>query len=747
MSQLPDESTEPRTKLRQSDVVVRSQSSLWSKVPKSYQPLLTAILTGGVMALGVLGIRQLGLLQGTELRQYDQFVQLQPEALPDSRILVVGVTEEDITRYRWPLSDQLLDQAIDKISALNPRAIGLDIFRDLPIEPGHAALQKRFQTSDLLIPVCKIGDASSPGVAPPPNVPLDYVGFADNVTDPDGVVRRSLLYTSPSGGRCQATNSLALQLAISYLAADNIQPSQTDEGYPKLGNIVFQPITSHAGGYRHVDVRGYQTFLNFRSEKQVAQTVTLADVLDNKLKESWVQDRVVLIGYVASSLKDVFLTPYNTGKVDQQQMPGVVLHAQNVSQILSSVLDGRPLIGYWPEWAEAIWIIGWSLVGSVLAKRLENPSILALAGLIAVISLCGWGYLIFLQGLWVPIVPAAIALTFAALGGFCYDAYRLQQQQRQVSQQVQEQEKAIVLLQNLLKETQATAIQPTRPAPMGPSIASSDAAHATLIGERYRMKKVLGAGGFGQTFLAADTKRPGEPVCVVKWLRPARQDERFMAVARRLFSSEADILERLGQHNRIPQLLAYFEEQNDFYLVQDFIPGKSLAEELSSSKVLTEAQAMEIVRGILEVLVFVHHHQVIHRDIKPANLIRRESDKRLVLIDFGAVKQMQPGRQEEETRTVVIGTPGYAPPEQLKGQPNLSSDIYATGVIGIQALTGLHPTHLDSDQNTGELIWRDKAPNVSPGFANVIDKMVRYFFGNRYPTAIAALRDIEKLPR
>ncbi len=742
----PDPSL-PRTKARNSGVEVRSQSKLWDKVPKDWHPLMTAILMGGAVALAVIGIRQLGGLQGAELRLYDRLVQFRPEELPDSRILIVGVTEEDITQYHWPLSDQLLDQAIAKLEAFKPRAIGLDIFRDLPIEPGHAALQKRFQSSEIITPVCKIGDEGSPGVSPPPNVPIDYVGFADNVTDPDGVVRRSLLYTSPDQGRCQATNSLPLQLATSYLAAENIQPRQTPEGYPQLGRVIFKPIEGHAGGYSHVDVRGYQTFLNYRSQHQPTQTIRLEDVLNNRVKAGWVQDRVVLIGYLASSIKDVFLTPYNTGKVDQQMMPGVVLHAQNVSQILSAVLDGRPLLEYWPKWAEGIWIIGWTMIGSVLAKRLEHPIVLALGGLVAVISLCGGGYLLFLQGQWVPIVPAAMGLMFAGLGSFGYDAYRLQQQQRQVSQQVKEQEKAIGLLQALLKETQATAVRPT-PAPPITIPDDLDSTHSSLLSGRYRMQKVLGAGGFGQTFLAADTKRPGQPICVVKWLRPARQDVQFMTIARRLFNTEAEILERLGQHNRIPQLLAYFEEKNDFYLVQEYISGKSLGEELTSGKPLTEAQAMEIVRGILEVLVFVHHHQVIHRDIKPANLIRRDSDKRLVLIDFGAVKQMQPGRQGDdvEDKTIVIGTPGYAPPEQLTGQPNLSSDIFAAGVIGIQAITGIPPTQLDKDERTGEIIWRHKA-QVSSGFADVLDKMVRYFFGNRYSKAIEALRDIEKLPR
>lgn len=718
---------------------VQFRSSMWSKLPKHWLSLGTSLLLGCTVALGVVVIRSLGGFQGYELRLYDRFIQLKPQGTPDDRLLIVGINEEDLTRYRWPLTDQILDQALATVEKYKPRAIGLDIFRDLPLEPGHAALQKRFQSSELITPVCKIGDSGSPGVAPPAGVSDDFVGFADQVIDPDGVVRRNLLYTTPSAGRCRATNALGLQLAMSYLAAQNIQPSQSPEGYPQLGSIVFSPLETSAGGYSQIDVRGYQIMLGYRSERHVAQTVSLADVLENKLKPDQVRDRVVLIGYFASSLKDTFLTPYNTGRVDQNLMPGVMIHAQSVSQILGAVLDGNVLITYWPEWAERFWILGWALVGSILARRLQNPAKLALACLVGVIIVGGSCYLFFLQGLWAPFVPAAIAIVFAGLSTFSYDAFQLQQQERRVSEQVQEQEKAISILQSLLQQTQATISQTALEQRAQPTVSQS-----SLLSNRYQLQKALGSGGFGQTFMAVDTKRPGKPICVVKWLRPARQDEQFMMVARRLFHSEAEILELLGQHERIPQLLAYFEEDNDFYMVQDFVPGHTLNDELIPGKPLKEAQAYEMVRGILDVLAFVHHHQVIHRDIKPANLIRRDSDRRIVLIDFGAVKQMQPGKPSETDRTVVIGTPGYAPPEQLRGQPNLSSDIYATGIIGIQALTGIAPTEFEHDPRTGELIWQHHA-QVSPAFAHILDQMVRQTLANRYATATLALRDLDKV--
>jgi serine/threonine protein kinase len=232
---------------------------------------------------------------------------------------------------------------------------------------------------------------------------------------------------------------------------------------------------------------------------------------------------------------------------------------------------------------------------------------------------------------------------------------------------------------------------------------------------------------------------------VVKQLKPGRSDSQFMQLARRLFHTEAEILEILGRHRQIPQLLAYFEENQEFYLVQEFIQGTPLDKELVPGQKRDETYTLHLLRGILEVLAFVHEHKVIHRDLKPANIIRREKDQRLVLIDFGAVKQMRPKTEGTEADyTVAVGTRGYAPSEQMGGRPQLNSDIYAVGMIAIQSLTGLPPRELELDQNTGLPLWRHLAP-VNPRLADVLDKMVAYFYTERYQTALDVLRDLRPL--
>ncbi|MEO0373105.1 MAG: serine/threonine-protein kinase, partial [Cyanobacteria bacterium P01_A01_bin.17] len=265
-----------------------------------------------------------------------------------------------------------------------------------------------------------------------------------------------------------------------------------------------------------------------------------------------------------------------------------------------------------------------------------------------------------------------------------------------------------------------------------------------LLSGRYRLIRPLGAGGMGQTYVAEDTQRPGNPVCVVKQLKPPTNDPSFLAVAKRLFNKEAETLEHLGHHNQIPQLLAYFEHDQEFFLVQDFVDGHPLSQELGQR--WPEEQVIQFLDEALTILDFVHSQNVIHRDLKPDNIIRRQKDNKLVLIDFGAVKQVRSQNTvlaSQASQSVAVGTPGYMPSEQVSGHPRPSSDLYALGKIGIQALTGLLPIQLLEDAD-GEVIWREQA-QVSEGLAAFLNKMVRHYFKMRYQTAGEALEALRQL--
>ncbi|MCT7951694.1 tetratricopeptide repeat protein [Ancylothrix sp. C2] len=269
----------------------------------------------------------------------------------------------------------------------------------------------------------------------------------------------------------------------------------------------------------------------------------------------------------------------------------------------------------------------------------------------------------------------------------------------------------------------------------------------TTLGGRYQIINHLGGGGFGQTYLAEDLQLPGNPKCVVKKLQPQASDPATLETARRLFETEAQMLYKLGSHPQIPKLYAYFEENNEFYLVQEFIEGCSLIEEFKGNAGWEEAKVISLLREILEILEFVHSQNVIHRDVNPHNIIRRATDGKLVLIDFGAVKQITTqsfNALGQTNLSVIIGTPGYMPSEQANGFPKPSSDIYAVGVLAIQSLINIYPNQFKTDANTLEIIWREGV-GVSDELAVVLDKMVRYDFRQRYASAGEALQALQNM--
>ncbi|MEQ8757414.1 MAG: serine/threonine-protein kinase [Coleofasciculus sp. G1-WW12-02] len=264
-----------------------------------------------------------------------------------------------------------------------------------------------------------------------------------------------------------------------------------------------------------------------------------------------------------------------------------------------------------------------------------------------------------------------------------------------------------------------------------------------IIKQRYLIRDILGSGGFSNTYLAQDLCFPASPPLVVKQLQPSVENRQSFHPDKILewFHREATALARLGNHPQIPRLFDYFMENGEFYLIQEFIEGHDLSQELSGRQ-LTETKVLTLLQEILEVLEVVHRHGIIHRDIKPENIMRRHTDGKIVLIDFGLIKEIFPrSNYSPANLTMGVGTPGYVPYEQANGSPQLSSDIYAVGMIGIQALTGYHPEELKNIY-THEIIWRDKV-FVSPELAEVLDRMVRHRFWKRYPSATEALQDIK----
>jgi CHASE2 domain-containing sensor protein/tRNA A-37 threonylcarbamoyl transferase component Bud32 len=984
-------------------------SLVLSMVPSPQQQRLMPYFAAGIAAaiatVGVVGLQALTLLEPLELRVYDQWLRWRPATASADRMLIVAIGEEDIQALKqYPVPDEVLIQAVAELQKHRPKVIGIDIFRDFPVPDRFRpstqtlpSLGRAMMTQPNTVIVCKVGQGAEPDIAPPAGLLPNQIGFADIPVDSDGVVRRAILATTPEAkARCHTPQSFALALASIFLGT---APQRRGKDGLALGTARFQALTPNWGGYSNLDAAGFQILINYGTSPRTYKTVSLTDVLSERVLPSQVRDRAVLIGVTGSSSNDKLLTPLSQPEQGNRFTAGVVVQAAILDDLLAAALDNRPPLWTWPQGAIALWIFGWSLVGALITLKGQRWLVLPLF-VTAGVGLGGLTFLLFLQSGWIPLVAPELGFVSAGVLMLAYRALAVSPSQRSRSPSTAEPipvtpfalvndrpstapqalseaaadsllmedkntdvapdanatvvqpdtcipftpvpqaaettvnpdltaaepasretlltpvvdevpiteipsaagtatnptemetflvveptdpESVPTAIQDVIPETQLTLdpsdtaltaaskltaatsttpletqlelpehpvsdpsaaelpeTQVSLPEPLPPTSAptttrwftevpdtqvvvpeegsavstdvavdssSSDLLSPTLVSEvavnldpdavdtqlgvvatpatlepvaapdttdtlappstcpspvpkttvvtdieaaateslphilggRYQVLSQLGEGGFGRTFLAADQHLPDHPICVIKQLVPSRKDERFLAIARRLFQREAKALAQLGQHPRIPRLLAYFEEEGVFYLTQEYVEGESLKEEFEKKLTLSQAEAIAILRSILELLEYVHQLGVIHRDIKPANIMRRRSDQQLFLIDFGAVRHVQPeDLQKHGKYTISIGTRGYAPSEQMAGRPVIASDLYSLGMVIIQGLTGLAPMDLPNDPTTGDVVW-EPGTHLAPAFVAILNRMVRYNFRDRYQSAAEVL--------
>jgi CHASE2 domain-containing sensor protein len=387
------------------DLVATAERKFW---------LLVMLLLSGVCTIGTLTLREQGVLQAQELSALDYLMRLRPQERPDPRLLVVTVTESDIqNRKEGSLSDRTLSQLLSKLEEGQPRVIGLDLYRDFPVNAGWQELLPHFKNPKL-IAVCAGLTRGKKGISAPPGIPKERLGFSDVVVDDDGILRRHLLAMQPDlDSPCKTNETLSFQLALHYLAGQGIQPNLTEEEEYRIGKVLFTPLAARRGGYRRLDTRGYQVFLNYRalqSPEQGAERVTLSEVLSGRVDPRRIKDRVVLIGVSAESVKDDHLTPYSSRVQPPQRLSGVFVHAQMVSQVLSAVLDSRPMLWVWPDWVEMLWIVSWSVIGGVVGIVVRSFWLTGLVSVGALGGLVGLCWVGILYAGWLPLIPPALAL-------------------------------------------------------------------------------------------------------------------------------------------------------------------------------------------------------------------------------------------------------------------------------------------------------------------------------------------------
>ena len=391
------------------------------KILSAKRSLHTLLVASIAISSLLVGVRRIGILQPIELQAFDQLLQLRPLEGPDPRLLVVTVTAADVQsqgQKQGSLSDHSLNQLFQKLEQFKPKAIGLDIYRPFPVDPNYADLRNQLRQNEQLIAVCKASDPNFDpnGVGPPPEVPPAHHGFSDVVADDDNIIRRQLLdLTPPLTSHCATKYAFSLDLALTYLDGKGIRAKVTPEGYLQFGKVVFKELVAPSSGYQTVDAKGHQLLLNYRpfhSLQDIAPQITLSDILHNRITPTpELKGRIVLIGVTDPSFGDYWSTPYNAvQETSPQQIPGVFLQAQMVSQLLSAALDGRTQLWVWPQWGEALWIWGWSLVGGLLAWRCRTPLSLGIAVGAALGTLYGLCFALLTQGGWAPLVPSALAM-------------------------------------------------------------------------------------------------------------------------------------------------------------------------------------------------------------------------------------------------------------------------------------------------------------------------------------------------
>jgi CHASE2 domain-containing sensor protein/class 3 adenylate cyclase len=396
---------------------------------------LTSVIAVGLMTTAIVLCQLVGGLEPLELILYDRLLQLQSqlqtldpsrESSTADRLLVVGINNQDLERYGWPLTDQILADSLHALQRHDPRVIGVDLYRNLPQPPGSSVLSQALKAPNIV----GITDHGA-GIAPPEALAADQVGFNDLVLDNDGVVRRSLLFV---GTAEDAFYSFPLRISLQYLAQEPEPPQpifelKSGDGL-SIGSRYFPRLQPYSGGYDRLDNGGYQVLLHY-SPSPIAQ-VSLSQVLSGQVDPALIRDRAVLMGTVDPTLKDLFRTPYSSGLRQNFLMPGVQLHWQITLQLLGETLDQHPSFHHAPWWGESLWILLWTIAGTGLGSQIRRPVLSGSGLLLGMGSLGAIGAALLWQGIWLPLVAPVVG----AIGGWVmllgYRAYQFQKHQQTV---------------------------------------------------------------------------------------------------------------------------------------------------------------------------------------------------------------------------------------------------------------------------------------------------------------------------
>lgn len=390
------------------------------------QPIIVALCLSVLIGFIIVVGKYMGFLQSTELGAYDFIFRQKPvNHLTKQRVVIVGIAEKDIRKFgQWPITDGALSEMLHTLLSYKPRAIGVDIYRDVPVPPGTDELSRILIQNDNIFVVEKFGASGEfPISAPRIMQDTDQLGFADMPVDFDGVVRKGLLFLDDGNN---ISYSLSLRLALHYLKAKQIYPSVgiPDPTHLRLGNATIRPFESNDGAYVQADARGYQYLLDLEGGPQPFESILVSDLLTGQVLANTIANKIVILGVIANSVKDYFLTPYRKGFGATTEMPGIVLHAHAANQLLRLALNDTRQLMFLKEWQEYGYIFLWSIAGILIGLYVRTMFLFVAALIFGCGILFGAAYGALLMQWWIPLVPpmlawlAASALMAAYLSGY-----------------------------------------------------------------------------------------------------------------------------------------------------------------------------------------------------------------------------------------------------------------------------------------------------------------------------------------
>jgi CHASE2 domain-containing sensor protein len=704
------------------------------------------LLGGCALLSGWLASPPPAWLASWEYRLQSVFFEVRGPIAPPDNIVILAIDDASLSQggndptdpqnvaalkpiQTWPWRRQAYAQVIERLMQAGAKAVAIDVLFTTPSIYGEPDDQLLQQT------LARYGDR---------------VILASKYTNAANLQGHVLQYVEPLSqliGDRQTTGFINLPVEADgrihnsgqHFLRQLMQESDAAALFPTTPSRSFAQATLQAAQGKPLNppIGKSADYLMFHGPDQTFPRIPFWNVLD---PNSWqtslangqvFRDKIVLIGSTAPSQQDQQPAPFSNSWGYPAPLYGVEIQANALATLQ---MGGGMQDLFSQGWLNALWV--GAIVSTsgfwVVSRKTPLQQIMHLSLSVACVGGLSYGLFAIVH----RVVPVATPLLGLGLGGgmaIVAELARHQQQAQRLRTTLKSHltvplVRAIVDQQDDLRDLLQEREQEVR---------------GRILGGRYEVLRLIGQGGFGETYLAQDLQRPGQPECVVKQLKLQPLPSQTITSAQRLFIQEAAALEQLGGHDRIPHLLAYFEEMGEFYLVQELIQGMSLYHELAIERRLSVGCVMHLLQDVLEVLAFVHTHDMIHRDIKPSNLMHRSSDGHWVLIDFGIAKQMNPLLAGQPQPTIGVGTRGYVPPEQALGHPSCTSDLYALGMTAIEALTGNTILQL---LEAGSDHWTLAAPPLSQAFTSFLQRLTHDNEQKRQVSATVALQELKQLP-